>query len=31
MPDGSKIVVDHASKLFLEGSVVAFRNVDHQL
>jgi NitT/TauT family transport system ATP-binding protein len=28
MADGSKIVVDHASKLFLEGSVVAFRNVD---
>ena len=28
MPDGAKIVVDHASKLFLEGSVVAFRNVD---
>ena len=28
MPDGPKIVVDHASKLFLEGSVVAFRNVD---
>ena len=25
---GAKIVVDHASKLFLEGSVVAFRNVD---
>ena len=28
MPDGPKIVVDHASKHFLEGSVVAFRNVD---
>src|SRR5574337_857496 len=28
MPDGAKIIVDHASKLFLEGSVVAFRNVD---
>jgi len=28
MPNGAKIVVDHASKLFLEGSVVAFRNVD---
>ena len=28
MPDGAKIVVAHASKLFLEGSVVAFRNVD---
>lgn len=28
MADGAKIVVDHASKLFLEGSVVAFRNVD---
>src|SRR5574341_804804 len=31
MPDGAKIVVDHASKLFLEGSVVAFRNVDLQI
>ena len=30
MPD-VKIVVDHASKLFLEGSVVAFRNVDLQI
>jgi NitT/TauT family transport system ATP-binding protein len=28
MPDGAKIVVDHASKLFLEGTVVAFRNVE---
>jgi hypothetical protein len=28
MPDGAKIVVDYASKLFLEGSVVAFRNID---
>ncbi|HUK42419.1 MAG TPA: ABC transporter ATP-binding protein [Candidatus Acidoferrales bacterium] len=28
MPDGTKIVVDHASKLFLEGTVVAFRNID---
>ena len=28
MADGSKIVVDHASKLFLEGTVVAFRNVE---
>ena len=27
MADGAKIVVDHASKLFLEGTVVAFRNV----
>ncbi|MBI4490457.1 MAG: ABC transporter ATP-binding protein [Deltaproteobacteria bacterium] len=25
---GAKIVVDHASKLFLEGTVVAFRNVE---
>src|SRR3990172_11505509 len=24
----AKIIVEHASKLFLEGSVVAFRNVD---
>ena len=31
MATGSKIVVDHASKLFLEGSVVAFRNVDLQI
>jgi NitT/TauT family transport system ATP-binding protein len=31
MASGSKIVVDHASKLFLEGSVVAFRNVDLQI
>ena len=31
MPDAVKIVVDHASKLFLEGSVVAFRNVDLQI
>jgi len=28
MANGAKIVVDHASKLFLEGTVVAFRNVD---
>src|SRR6476659_7527772 len=28
MPDGTKIVVDHASKLFLEGTVVACRNVE---
>lgn len=28
MADGTKIVVDHASKLFLEGTVVAFRNVE---
>jgi NitT/TauT family transport system ATP-binding protein len=28
MVDGTKIVVDHASKLFLEGTVVAFRNVE---
>jgi NitT/TauT family transport system ATP-binding protein len=28
MTIGAKIVVDHASKLFLEGSVVAFSNVD---
>jgi NitT/TauT family transport system ATP-binding protein len=25
---GAKIAVEHASKLFLEGTVVAFRNVD---
>jgi NitT/TauT family transport system ATP-binding protein len=31
MADGVKIVIDHASKLFLEGSVVAFRNVDLQI
>src|SRR6266542_1846425 len=31
MANGSKIVVDHASKLFLEGSVVAFRNIDLQI
>src|ERR1700754_131007 len=31
MATGSQIVVDHASKLFLEGSVVAFRNVDLQI
>ena len=31
MANGSKIIVDHASKLFLEGSVVAFRNVDLQI
>ncbi len=31
MPDAAKIVVDHASKLFLEGSVVAFRNVNLQI
>ncbi len=28
MANGAKIVVDHASKLFLEGTVVAFRNVE---
>jgi NitT/TauT family transport system ATP-binding protein len=28
MADGAKIVVDHASKLFLEGTVIAFRNVE---
>jgi NitT/TauT family transport system ATP-binding protein len=28
MADGTKIVVDRASKLFLEGTVVAFRNVE---
>ena len=28
MAHGTKIVVDHASKLFLEGTVVAFRNVE---
>jgi NitT/TauT family transport system ATP-binding protein len=28
MADDAKIVVDHASKLFLEGTVVAFRNVE---
>ena len=28
MADGAKIVVDRASKLFLEGTVVAFRNVE---
>ena len=28
MVDGTKIIVDHASKLFLEGTVVAFRNVE---
>src|SRR5215471_14057062 len=28
MADDTKIVVDHASKLFLEGTVVAFRNVE---
>jgi NitT/TauT family transport system ATP-binding protein len=31
MLDGVKIIVDRASKLFLEGSVVAFRNVDLQI
>ena len=31
MANGSKIIVDHASKLFLEGSVIAFRNVDLQI
>jgi NitT/TauT family transport system ATP-binding protein len=31
MPDGVKIIVDRASKLFLEGSVVAFRNIDLQI
>jgi len=28
MADGAKIVIDRASKLFLEGTVVAFRNVE---
>ena len=28
MAAGTKIIVDHASKLFLEGTVIAFRNVD---
>jgi NitT/TauT family transport system ATP-binding protein len=28
MADGTKIVVDRASKLFLEGTVVAFRNIE---
>jgi len=28
MANGAKIVVDHASKLFLEGTVVAFRNIE---
>jgi NitT/TauT family transport system ATP-binding protein len=28
MSNGAKIVVDHASKLFLEGTVIAFRNVE---
>jgi len=28
MSDGAKIIIERASKLFLEGSVVAFRNVD---
>jgi NitT/TauT family transport system ATP-binding protein len=28
MADGTKIIVDHASKLFLEGTVVAFRNIE---
>ena len=31
MTIGAKIIVDHASKLFLEGSVIAFRNVDLQI
>ena len=31
MANGSKIVVDHASNLFLEGTVVAFRNVELQI
>jgi NitT/TauT family transport system ATP-binding protein len=31
MPDGVKIIVDRASKLFLEGSVVAFRNIELQI
>ena len=31
MANGSKIIVDHAGKLFLEGSVIAFRNVDLQI
>ena len=31
MANSPKIVVDHASKLFLEGSVVAFRNIDLQI
>ena len=30
MPDGVKIIVDRATRLFLEGSVIAFRNVDLQ-
>ena len=28
MVNGAKIIVDHASKLFLEGTVIAFRNVE---
>ena len=28
MAHGTKIIVDHASRLFLEGTVVAFRNVE---
>src|ERR1051325_7176339 len=31
MSDGVKIIVDRATRLFLEGSVVAFRNVDLQI
>ncbi len=31
MANGAKIVVDHASKLFLEGSVVAFRNINLEI
>jgi len=31
MSDGAKIIIERASKLFLEGSVVAFRNVDLQI
>ena len=31
MADGAKIIIDHASKLFLEGAVVAFRNVDLEI
>jgi NitT/TauT family transport system ATP-binding protein len=31
MAIGAKIVVDHASKLFLEGTVIAFRNVELQI
>jgi len=31
MSDGAKIIIERASKLFLEGSVVALRNVDLQI